>query len=101
MLARKIVERDAALRRLRRVTAVTLAGAGTLAALFAGLAAKTFPGRSGTAAQRPAAIGARAASQRVVATPPPLVSAGVSAPAPAAQAPVSTQAPPVAVSGGT
>jgi hypothetical protein len=99
--ARRIGARDAALRRLRRLTAVALAGAGALAALFAGLAAKAFPGRSTATVHRTPARSAPAVPPRAVATPPPLVSAGGAAPAPPAQAPAPTPAPPVVVSGGT
>ena len=98
----RIGERDAGLRRLRRATALGLAAAGALSLVFGDLAARAFHGRSSAAKTR-VTVRTSAASQRVVAAPPPLVSAGsaAQAAAAAAQAPVQSQAPPVAVSGGT
>jgi hypothetical protein len=99
----RIGERDAGLRRLRRATALGLAAAGALSLVFGDLAARAFHGRSSAAKTR-VTVRTSAASQRVVATPPPLVSAGSAAQAAAAaaaQAPAQSQAPPVAVSGGT
>ena len=103
----RIRARDAALVRLRRLTAALAAGAGLLALLLTGIAAKAFPGRSSnapstTTVQSTPRTAARPATQ----TPPPLVSAGSQAQsqapsAPAPSAPVPTQAPPVAVSGGS
>ena len=91
-------DRDRALRRLRRTTSVTLAAAGALVAAFAGLAAKALPGHK-TVPSTPA-VAVRTTQQR--ATPPPLVPAQSAAtPAAPASPPVQTQAPPVAVSGGT
>jgi hypothetical protein len=100
---RRIGERDAALRRLRRLTALALAGAGAFAALFAGLAAKAFSGHSAATTHR-AVPRVSTTPARAVATPPPLVSDGsaaAAAPAAPAQAPVQTSAPPVVVSGGS
>ena len=98
----RIRERDAGLRRLRRATALGLAAAGALSVAFGDLAAQAFHGRSG-ATKAGATVQTSVTTTRTVATPPPLVSAGsaAQAAAAAAQAPVQTQAPPVAVSGGT
>jgi hypothetical protein len=91
-------DRDRAIRRLRRTTSVTLAAAGALVAAFAGLAAKGLPGRH-TVTSTPT-VATSTTQQR--ATPPPLVPAQSAAtPAAPASPPVQTQAPPVAVSGGT
>ena len=120
-LGRRIGERDAGLRRLRHATALALAGTAALAAAFGGLAAKAFSGHShkrvpvvaptAPAPLQPAAAvapplvaaspvgtgdpsGDPAAQQPAPATPQP-------APPPPPPAPVVTQAPPVAVSGGS
>jgi hypothetical protein len=94
--------RDAALRRLRRATALGLAAAGALSVVFGDLAAHAFSGRSGATKAR-VVVQTSGTTTRAVATPPPLLSAGsaAQAAAAAAQAPVQSQAPPVAVSGGT
>jgi hypothetical protein len=90
-------DRDRALRRLRRATSVTLATAGALVATFSVLAAKALPGHHTVKTTN---AGTHATQQR--ATAPPLVPAQSAAtPAAPASAPVQTQAPPVAVSGGT
>jgi hypothetical protein len=116
-LARRIGHRDAALRRLRRTTVLALAGTGALAVACGGLAAKAFPGKSrhhATAAVVQTTV-KRTRAANPVATPPPLVSAGARAPsapsapttpstpppAPPPSPPAVTQAPPVAVSGGS
>ena len=95
--------RDTGFRRLRRATAMTFAGAGALALAFAGLAARALPGRHAATTARVRAAATTTTTQR--ATPPPLVPVqGSDAPAassPQASAPVQSQAPPVAVSGGT
>jgi hypothetical protein len=98
----RIGARDAGLRRLRRATALGLAAAGALSVVFGELAAHAFHGRSGATKPR-VAVHTSSTRTRAVATPPPLVSAGsaAQAAAAAAQAPVQSQAPPVAVSGGT
>ncbi len=98
----RIRERDAALRRLRRVTALGLAAAGALSVAFGELAANAFSGRSSTTTTAVTTTTKTTATQ-ATATPPPLVSAGSDAQsaASAAQAPTQSQAPPVAVSGGT
>jgi hypothetical protein len=70
--------------------------AGALAAAFAGLAARALPGRH---AAPVSATPGRAA--RVRPSPPPLVPAQSSVTPAAPAAPVQTQAPPVAVSGGS
>ena len=95
----RIRERDAGLRRLRRTTAIVVAAAGALSVAFGELAANAFSGRSGTAKTH-AAVGSSSPTKHA-ATPPPLVSSGSAVQAPAAQAPAQSQAPPVAVSGGT
>ncbi|HEY8706082.1 MAG TPA: hypothetical protein VIL98_15120 [Gaiellaceae bacterium] len=93
-------DRDRALRRLRRTTSVALAAAGALVAAFAGLAARALPGQHTV---QPSSTPVRATQRS--ASPPPLVpaqSAAVQAASSApASPPVQTQAPPVAVSGGT
>ena len=96
----RIRERDAGLRRLRRATALGLAAAGALSVAFGELAAHAFAGRSSTTTT---GLTATTTAKPATATPPPLVSAGsaAQAPAAAAQAPTQSQAPPVAVSGGT
>jgi hypothetical protein len=103
----RIRARDAALIRLRRLTAAVATVAGLLAVVFTGIAAKAFPGRgshatSTTTVQSTPRTAARPATQ----TPPPLVPNGSQAqpPAPstsAPPAPTPTPAPPVAVSGGS
>jgi len=110
--------RDAALRRLRRLTAATVAGATALAGVFAGLAASSLPGRKGGGvtlrtpvslrlpqahrvvrpARKTAHATAAAASAPAHATPAPSPAA---APAPPPAAPAPTPAPPVVVSGGS
>jgi hypothetical protein len=107
MDSHRIRARDAALIRLRRSTAVLAAGAGLLALVFTGIAAKAFPGRSSnapstTTVQSTPRTAARPATQ----TPPPLVSDGSRAQSQAPStsappAPTPTPAPPVAVSGGS
>jgi arylamine N-acetyltransferase len=103
--------RDAALRRLHRLTALAAAGAAALVAVFAGLAASAVPGRkAGRVAARPLAplrlsprhVTAKAEKHRTVrhvrhvAAPAP-----APAPAPPPVAPAPTPAPPVVVSGGS
>ena len=96
-------DRDRALRRLRRTTSVALAAAGALVAAFAGLAARALPGHH--TVQTVKTTQARVRTAQRSAAPPPLVpaqSAAVQAASSApASPPVQTQAPPVAVSGGT
>jgi hypothetical protein len=91
-------DRDDGVRRLRRATSVTFAAAGALVVAFAGLAARALPGRhtvTNVKATTPTASARRA-------TPPPLVAvqSQVTPSAPSSP-PVQSQAPPVAVSGGT
>jgi hypothetical protein len=90
-------DRDNGVRRLRRATSVTLAAAGALVVAFAGLAARALPGRHTVTHVKTTAT---ASSRR--ATPPPLVAvqSQVTPSAPSSP-PVQSQAPPVAVSGGT
>jgi len=103
MDTQKVSARDAAQRRLRRVTRGAVAAAGVLALAFAGLAAKAFPGRSGGSH----AVSRTAPHRAVTTTParqtaPPLVAAESPAPpAPAQSAPTQTPAPPAVVSGGS
>lgn len=104
MDANRIRARDAALRRLRRLTTATVAVAGVLGFAFSGLAAKAFPGRSPHAAPRArVARRARVVRRRPAQSPPALVAVdSPSQPQPApAPAPAPTPAPPVAVSGGS
>ncbi len=107
--------RDAALRRLRRLTAATAAGAIALAGVFAGLAASSLPGRkSGRVAQRsPISLRLpqthrsvrRTVHVSAAATPAPASAVAAPSPAPAPApppaAPAPTPAPPVVVSGGS
>ncbi len=109
--------RDAALRRLHRLTALAAAGAAALVAVFAGLAASAVPGRkAGRVAVRPLAplrLSPRhvtpkperhstvrhvrhVAAPTPTPTPPP-----APPPAPPPVAPAPTPAPPVVVSGGS
>jgi hypothetical protein len=93
----KSSERDGALQRLRRTTAVALAAAGALAVAFAGLAARALPGHHTAKVTR-----VLVPTRRRHVSPPPLVPAQSSvSPAPPASPPVQAQAPPVVVSGGT
>jgi len=99
---RATLARDAALRRLRRLTGVLIAGAVALSGVFAGIAASSTHTRK--VVRRPQR------EARSVTTPalPPEPSAPASAapaqspaPAPPAQAPAPTQEPPVVASGGS
>ncbi|HEV7133656.1 MAG TPA: hypothetical protein VGN27_08010 [Gaiellaceae bacterium] len=92
-------DRDRALRRMRRATALSLAGAGALVAAFAGLAARALPGHH---VVKTTVSRSRAAQAPAQATPPPLVPAQSSVtPTPPASAPVQSQAAPVVSSGGS
>ena len=89
--------REHGMRRLRRATAVALTGAGALTLAIAGLAARALPGRHATT------VRTRAATTTRHPTAPPLVpvqGAGEQQSSPS-QPPAQSQAPPVAVSGGT
>jgi hypothetical protein len=89
--------RDEAVRRLRRATSVSLAAAGALVAVFAGLAAKALPGH-----QTSAVVKTQTSTTKQQATAPPLIPAQSAAtPAAPAAPPAQTQSPPVVVSGGT
>lgn len=106
MDASRIQARDAALRRLRRLTTGAVAVAGLLGLAFSGLAAKAFPGRSSHPTSRVrVARRAAVARKRPTQSPPALVAVdSPSQPPPAptpAPAPAPTPAPPVAVSGGS
>src|SRR5579862_1917667 len=95
--------RDAALERLRRLTLALVVSAGALVALFAGLAAKAFPGRQPSRASTPASPPRRVQAPTRRATPPPLVpvdsgGSAAAAPSPPPAAPTVTPAPPVVVS---
>jgi hypothetical protein len=101
--------------RLRRTTVFALAGTGALAVACGVLAAKAFPGKSRHHTAAPAVVQTtvpRTHTATAAATPPPLVSAGSSAPSaqstpatpppsPPPAPPAVTPAPPVAVSGGS
>jgi hypothetical protein len=90
-------DRDRALRRLRRASIVAGVSAGALVGVFAGLAAKAFPGRHTGHASN-----ARAGVARRQVTPPPLVPVeSQAAPSPPAAPPAPTSAPPVVASGGS
>jgi hypothetical protein len=93
---RAVLARDAALRRLRRLTGGLIAGAVALSAVFAGVAA------SSTTHTKKVVRKTQGATLSVTTTPPlPPAPAAPAAAAPTTQAPVPTQAPPVAVSGGS
>src|SRR4051794_7208181 len=89
-LSRRIAQRDAALRRLRRTTAASLAGASALALAFGGLAARSFAGHGRTSSRGLATAAAARGGQAVnhvraapVAThPPALVPAAAPVPTP-------------------
>lgn len=104
------------------MTAMSLAGASALAVAFGGLAAKSFSGHSSNAPREltnvvrvhrvrvaPAARATRVAARPPILVPasapvpasPPAAPAPSAAPAPPVAPPVVTQAPPVAVSGGS
>jgi hypothetical protein len=99
--------RDAALRRLQRLTALAVAAATALAGIFAGLAAGSVPGRkaapamarSGGSLRLPQAAPTvrrhRARAHVAPAAPAPVT------PAPPPAVPAPTQAAPVVVSGGS
>jgi hypothetical protein len=90
-------DRDDGVRRLRRATSLTLAAAGALVVAFAGLAARALPGRHAVTS-----VKATTTTPSRRATPPPLVAVqSQAAPAAPSSPPVQSQAPPVAVSGGT
>jgi hypothetical protein len=92
---RAVLARDAALRRLRRLTGGLIAGAVALSAVFAGVAASST--HSKKVAQK-----TQGEAPSVTTTPPlPPAPAAPASAAPTTQAPVPTQAPPVAVSGGS
>ena len=102
--------RDAARRRLQRLTFATVAGATALVGLFAGIAAKAVPGRK-TVATPPKTTASAPRTATIPAAPAPIVpvegggsaAAAPSASAPAApsQAPAQSVAPPVVSSGGS
>jgi hypothetical protein len=101
---RAALARDAALRRLRRLTGTLIAGAVALSGVFAGVAA------SSTHTQKRAVRRPLREARSVTTTPPlpPEPSAPASAapaqsvaPTPPAQAPAPTPEPPVVVSGGS
>lgn len=101
---RAALARDAALRRLRRLTGALIAGAMALSGVFAGVAASSTHTPKKTV-RRP-----QRETRSVVTTPPlpPEPSAPESAapsqsaaPAPPAEAPAPTPEPPVVVSGGS
>ncbi|MES1248914.1 MAG: hypothetical protein ABUS54_14705 [Actinomycetota bacterium] len=106
MKSDRIRARDAAVRRLRLVTAALGAAAGALALVFGVLASKAFPGHSTTVARTATLPAAPRATRHPRQSAPTLVQAGSPAPTqqqqPAASPPPSpTPAPPVAVSGGS
>src|SRR5205807_5458936 len=109
---RAALVRDAALRRLRRLTGGVIAAAVALSGVFAGIAASSThakkvvrsPGRTLRSATTPALPPAPSAPAQAV--PPTSGEGSPSAPQPAtpappAQAPAPASAPPVVVSGGS
>jgi type IV secretory pathway VirB10-like protein len=98
---RAALARDAALRRLRRLTGASIASAVALSGAFAGVAASSTHARK--LVRRPQ-LQARSVTTR---TPPPLPPAPADpapeaqSPAPAAQPPAPTSQAPVVVSGGS
>jgi hypothetical protein len=111
LASRKRHERDRGLLLLRNLTRGAVVGATALAGIFAGVAAENAKGRSVRSVRVVVARRAsRAASPRPAPPPPtaPAVGAAAAAPSPAPQpqsvpapVPAPTQAPPVAVSGGS
>jgi hypothetical protein len=93
---RAALARDAALRRLRRLTGAMIALAVALSGVFAGVAATSTHARK--VVRRPRRIVRSAATP---ALPPASRAPQAAAPAPPAQAPVQAAAPPVVVSGGS
>lgn len=101
--------RDAARRRLRRLTFATVAGATALVGLFAGIAAKAVPGRKTVATPTKKTTASAPRTATIPAAPAPIVpvegggspAAAPSAPAAPSQAPVQSVAPPVVSSGGS
>jgi hypothetical protein len=96
-IKRATLARDAALRRLRRLTGVLIGGAVALSGLFAGVAASSTHTPKAVPPPRPE-------TRSVTRTPPlpPEPSAPASAtPTPPPQAPAATQQPPVVSSGGS
>jgi hypothetical protein len=90
-------DRDRAVRRLRRASTVAGVAAGALVGVFAGLAAKAFPGHHAVHVSN-----ARIKVAERQATPPPLVPvASGAAPSPPAAPPTPTPAAPVVASGGS
>jgi hypothetical protein len=100
---RAVVDRDAAIARVRRATTATLALATALVAAFAGLAATSTHSRK--VVKRATTKGSTAAAtvQTPSVSPPPLQPSGSSTPSPAppAQTPTPSSSPPAAVSGAT
>lgn len=95
-----VSKRDRGLRRLWRTTTVVLASCGTLAAAFAGLAAKGLPGRHTVTTTNTASHTGTTTAVKVKAPALVPVQSAASPAAPAAP-PAQTQSPPVVVSGGT
>jgi hypothetical protein len=92
---RAALARDAALRRLRRLTGALIAGAVALSGVFAGVAA------SSTHTQKKAVPPPQRETRNVVTTPPLPPEPSAPASAAPAQAPAPTSEPPVVVSGGS
>lgn len=89
--------RDLGLARLRRVTGLSIVGATALAGALAGLAANSNPGhKAGVAAAHASKQPNTVTRRRTPAVPLTPVQTQATAPAPA---PVTTSAPPVAVTG--
>jgi hypothetical protein len=90
-------DRDDGVRRLRRATSLTLAAAGALVVAVAGLAARALPGRHAVTSVKATTT----SPSRRATTPPRVAVQSQAAPAAPASPPGQSQAPPVAVSGGT
>ncbi len=97
-----MIDRDAAIARVRRATTATLALATALVAAFAGLAVTSTHSRKVVKATAKKSS-ATATVQTPSVSPPPLQPSGSSTPSPAppAQTPTPSSSPPAAVSGAT
>src|SRR5437588_6674321 len=100
---RAVLDRDAAIARVRRATTATLAVAGALVAAFAGLAAASTHSRKAVKQTTRKEATATKTVKTPSVSPPPLQSTGSTAPSPAppAQTATPSPSPPAAVSGGS
>ena len=97
---RAVLDRDAAIARVRRATTATLALATALVAAFAGLAA-TSTHHSGKTVKATAKKSNATTTVQTPSVSPPALQQSESSPAPPAQAPAPSPSPPAAVSGGS